>query len=248
MPDRAIILAAGLGLRMRPFTEHTPKPLLPVAGRTLLDRALDFAQEGGVARAVVNISYLAPKIEEHLAARAGGPHVLFSREESPLETGGGIRQALPMLGDAPFFSINSDVICLNGPRHALRRLAEAWDGERMDALLLLIPRARAVGFEGAGDFSLSGENVLVRRGEAASAPYVFSGVQLIHPRLMENCPPEGAFSLNLLYDRTREADGCLPRRCGLVHDGDWLHVGDLAGLSLAEEYFRGAPGVQAETR
>lgn len=213
---------------MRPLTDTLPKPLVPVAGRTLLDRALDFVTGGGVAEAVVNISYRGDQVRAHLAARPAPPVVTLSHEEAPLETGGGIREALPLLGVAPFFSVNSDIICLPGENHPLTRLREAWDDTDMDALLLLHPVERAVGYDGAGDFFLAGDGTLTRRGSAPAAPYVFAGVQLLHPRLFAGCPESGAFSLNLLYDRS------LPRLRGLAHDGAWLHVGDAAGLAAAE--------------
>jgi MurNAc alpha-1-phosphate uridylyltransferase len=223
MPTSAIVLAAGLGTRMRPLTERLPKPLIEVAGRTLLDRALDRLTEAGVEQAVVNVSYLGGMIEAHLAGRER-PRILFSREETPLETGGGIARALPLLGDAPFFSMNADVITLNGAQPFLERMRLHWRPE-MDALLLVHPRERAVGYEGKGDFYL--HNGILSR-DAEVRPYVFTGVQLLHPRLFADAP-KGAFSMNLLYGRLI-GEG---RLFGLAHDGDWLHVGDLAGLEAA---------------
>jgi MurNAc alpha-1-phosphate uridylyltransferase len=226
MPERAMILAAGLGLRMRPLTERIPKPLVQVAGRPLIDYALDFVEAGGAREAVVNTSYLADLLEAHLRARTA-PHITVSREDAPLETGGGIAKALPLLGAQPFFSLNSDAITLSGPAHPFIRLQEAWNGARMDALLLLQPRESASGYEGAGDFFIGENGALTRRGDAPSAPYVFTGVQLMHPRLFTGCP-KGAFSLNVLYNRD------LSRIHAIVHDGLWLHVGDTAGLAQAE--------------
>lgn len=234
-PSRAIVLAAGLGTRMRPLTDRLPKPLVEVAGRTLVDRALDFVVSAGIAEAVVNTSYLADMLEAHLAGRQD-VRVHISREEAPLETGGGIRQALPLLGEAPFFAINSDVICVNKDAHALKRLAAAWDDAAMDALLLLHPREKALGFSGSGDFFLTQHGAVRWRGSDKEAPYVFAGTQLIHPRLFKDAP-QGAFSIWRLSDPTKLADGTLPRIHGLVHDGDWLHVGDMAGLAAAERYF-----------
>lgn len=235
MPERAIVLAAGLGLRMRPLTDAIPKPLVPVAGRPLIDYSLDLVAGAGLTQAVVNASYRGDQLAEYLAARAH-PRVTISREETPLETGGGIRQALKLLGDAPFFSINSDVICVSGAEHALKRLAAAWDDARMDALLLVQPSQRAVGFDGPGDFFVEG-NTVTRRGERSSAPYIFTGIQLLHPRLFHGCPAQGPFSMNVLYNRDIDASGQLGRVRALVHDGDWLHVGDPAGLAEAEAYF-----------
>lgn len=223
---------------MRPLTDRLPKPLVEVAGRTLIDRALDRLQEVACQRAVVNLSYKAEMIEAHLTARTE-PAIILSHEAQPLETGGGIAHALPLLGAAPFYALNADVILVNGPREAaLERLADAFDAEVMDALLLLHPVARAVGYDGPGDFSLHESGCVVRRGVAARAPYVFTGAQILHPRLFDGCP-QGAFSLNRLYDRMRDESGMLPRIHGLIHDGDWLHVGDLAGLAAAQAWFAG---------
>lgn len=228
---KAIILAAGLGLRMRPLTERIPKPLVEVAGKPLIDWALDCAEDGGVTLAVVNTSYKAEMIESHIARR-NAPAILVSREEEPLESGGGIANALPLLGEKAFFAINSDTICLSGTTHPLKRLLAAWNQETMDALLLLHPRESAIGYNGAGDFFLSEGGSLRRRGEQADAPYVFTGIQLIHPRLFDGAP-EYTFSINQLYDRD------LIRIHGLIHDGDWLHVGDLPGLARADAFLGG---------
>ena len=149
-----------------------------------------------------------------------------------LETGGGIKQALPMLGDAPFFSVNSDVICIDGKTPALHRLLAAWDEENMDALLLVHPVERAIGYEEAGDFFVE-NGALRRRLDNPAAPFVFTGVQLLHPRLFAPAP-EGAFSLNLLYNQGMQSDGTLPRIRALIHDGEWLHIGDPEGLAEAE--------------
>lgn len=239
--SRAMILAAGLGMRMRPITATIPKPMVEVAGRKLIDYAIAQAVAAGAEEVVINTSYLAEKLEAYLAAGAYAARLHISREEAPLETGGGIAKALPWLGAEPFFSLNSDTICVDLPGcdPALARLKATWDDARMDALLLLHPRERAVGYDGAGDFFLNGGEVR-RRGEGEAAPYVFTGVQLIHPRLFAECPA-GKFSMNLLYDRHRQADGTLGRISAIVHDGDWLHVGDLQGLALAEAYFMQIP-------
>lgn len=234
-PHRAMLLAAGLGTRMRPLTNDTPKPMIAVNGRTLVDRVLDWMQQAGVRDVVVNTHYLAPKLEAHLARRKT-PHITISPEHSQLlETGGGIKKALKFLSGQPFFSANSDTLCIDGPAPALHRLAAAWDGSRMDALLLLHKVEQAVGYEGRGDFFLNADDTLRRREKDGAAPYVFTGVQLLHPRLFEGAP-DGPFSMNLLYDRHRTESGSLPRICGLVHDGAWLHVGDPEGLRLAEAW------------
>lgn len=233
MPTSAMVLAAGLGLRMRPLTEHRPKPLVEVAGRPLIEYTLELLEEAALGNIVVNASYLASQMKEYFTHRAGQGVTLSFEEGEPLETGGGIAKALPLLGDAPFFSLNSDVILRDGPgKPALQRMAEAWDGERMDALLLVVPKEKTTGFEGPGDFFLE-EGRLRRRGDAPSAPYIFTGAQILHPRLFEQCP-EGAFSMNVLYNRRMDARGTLPNIGALVHDGPWLHVGDPAAKELAE--------------
>ena len=218
-PRRGMVLAAGLGLRMRPITETIPKPLIRVAGRTLLDRAIDRLREAGVAEIVVNAHYLGAQIERHLRDRQG-PRCTVSFEPARLETGGGVARALPLLGDDAFFVVNSDIILLNGPRPALANLAAAWDGSRMDALLLLHRVVAAPGYDGAGDFFMGQRGRLRRRQDPHLAPFLFTGVQMLHPRLFSQAPA-GAFSLNVLYDRAMMAG----RLHGLVHDGQWFHVG-----------------------
>jgi N-acetyl-alpha-D-muramate 1-phosphate uridylyltransferase len=228
--SQAMVMAAGLGTRLRPLTLSRPKPMVQVAGKMLVDYALDMLAAHEVQRTVVNTHYLAEMLESHLKMRAT-PHILISREEEVLETGGGILKALPLLGDSPFFVMNSDVICVdNAGASSLQQLAQHWQNENMDALLLLHPVEKAIGYDGAGDFFLERNGVLTRRAGQPSAPFVFTGVQLLHPRLLAGAP-RGKFSLNLLYDRD------LTRIRGLVHQGDWLHVGDAAGLAKAEAYF-----------
>lgn len=226
VPRRAMVLAAGLGLRMRPLTLTRPKPLIPLAGRTLLDRALDALADVGVDSAVVNTHYLGNMIAAHLVDRTR-PQVSLSPELSLLETGGGVANALPLLGDAPFYVVNADIAWTDGPRPALARLADAWT-DAMDALLLVVPVAAATGYDGAGDFDISPDGRLRRR-KTERAPHVFTGVQLLDPRLFAGAPG-GAFSLNLLYDRA-EAAG---RLFGVVHDDAWYHVGTPAALAEAE--------------
>lgn len=235
----AMILAAGLGKRMRPLTEHMPKPLIPVAGKPLIDYALDQVQQAGISHIVVNSSYKADMLEAHLAARHD-PQLRISREEpEPLETGGGIARALPLLGAQPFISLNSDTICVDGSRQsAVARMLQAWDESRMDVLMLLHPTAKAIGFGGPGDFE-HGDDGRIRRRTGDTAPYVFTGVQILHPRLFEQCP-QGAFSMNVLYDRLCDNDGWFSRIGTLIHDGDWLHVGDPDGLAQATAFFQRA--------
>lgn len=235
MSETAIVFAAGLGKRLRPLTERVPKPLIPVGGRTMLDRALDLLAGGGVETVVVNAAYLGEQILAHLAVRHGKPHVIPSLESEPLETGGAVRHAWPHLGHAPFFAMNSDIVLLPGATQPVARLRGAWS-DSLDALLLVIPRERATGYDGAGDFFVSDQNVpRFRNATEACAPYVFTGLQLLHPRLFVDLP-DGPFSLNRLYRRLCDASGA-PRIAAQIHDGDWLHVGDPAGLALAEAYF-----------
>lgn len=216
-PTHAMVLAAGLGLRMRPITEHTPKPLVAVAGRTMLDRALDHLAAAGTTDLVVNTHWLADRIREHLAGRPG---ITLSHEDVLLETGGGVTKALPHLGDRPFYVVNSDIIWTDGAVPALKRLAEFWDDSRMDAALLMQPTATAMGYDGKGDFFLDPHGVPRRRKDPEVAPLLFSGVQMLSPRLFRDAP-SGKFSLNVLYDRALEEG----RLFGIVHDGRWYHVG-----------------------
>lgn len=225
-PHYAMVLAAGLGLRMRPITDHTPKPLVEVAGRTMLDRALDHLAAAGISHLVVNTHWLADRIATHLSGRPG---ITLSHEDVLLETGGGVAKALPHLGDAPFYVVNSDIIWTDGGIPALTRLAEAWDDDRMDALLLLQRTATAMGYDGDGDFFLDANGVPRRRRDREVAPLLFSGVQILSPRLFKDAP-EGKFSLNVLYDRALEAG----RLFGLVHDGRWYHVGTPEALPMVE--------------
>jgi N-acetyl-alpha-D-muramate 1-phosphate uridylyltransferase len=229
MPRTAMALAAGLGRRMRPLTETTPKPLLPVNGRTLLDRVLDRFAEMGIERVVVNLHHHRAAMEKHLTARTD-LKVQFSPETELLETGGGVKHALPLVGSEPFFVANGDVLWLDGKRPALERLASAWDDANMDALLLVQSGASAQGYEGVGDYFLDQIGRLRRKKLGQVAPFVFAGVQILHPRLFQGAP-DGPFSLNLLYDRAEAAD----RLYGLVHAGPWFHVGTPDDLVATEK-------------
>lgn len=234
-----MVLAAGRGLRLRPLTEHTPKPLVQVAGRALLDHALDLLVAADVREIMVNAHHLAEQIERHMAAFARRHPMLtihVSREVELLETGGGVLKALPWLGAEPFFVLNSDVIVRDGASPALARLAERFDPRSMDALLLLQPVERAFGYDGAGDYAIDREGRLTSRGDRPSAPFVFTGTQILTPRLFSG-ERGGAFSLKRLYDRA-EAAG---RLFGLVHDGAWLHVGTPSALADAERTLHSAP-------
>ena len=229
---RAIALAAGLGLRLRPFTLTTPKPLVSVAGKTLLDHALDKMAALGVEDCVVNMHHLADQIASHVAKRRK-PKISLSDETGQLlETGGGIAKALSFFEGQAFIAANADILWTDAPSAptALERLKNAWDEKKMDGLLLLVPRPGAFGYDGAGDFFLDEGMRLRRKQPGQQAPFVFAGVQILHPRLFEGAPL-GPFSLNLLYDKAL-AKG---RLFGLVHDGGWYHIGTPQALARARE-------------
>lgn len=230
VPGTAMVLAAGLGKRMRPLTVTRPKPLVVVAGRTLLDRALDTLKAGGVGRAVVNVHYLADRLEAHLKARDPGLEIAISDERAQLlETGGGIVQALPLIGADPFLAINADNLFIDGPVPAVRLLAAHWDAARMDALLLLVPLARANCHRGPGDFHMDGWGRLQRRRPGRVAPFVYTGLQMLAHRLFEG-EAVRPFSMNLLWDRAAAAG----RLFGLVHQGLWFDVGTAAAVAETE--------------
>lgn len=226
-PVTGMVLAAGLGTRLRPITDHLPKPLVTLGGRTLLDHAIDRLAASGVERIVVNLHYKPEMIAAHLAERRS-PAITLVRESELLETGGGVFNALDALGDV-FYVVNADVFWLDGKTPALLRLAGAFDAERLDALLLLQRTATALGYEGRGDFMLDPLGRVRRRHEREVAPHLFAGVQILHKRLFDGCAP-GKFSLNRLYDRAIAAG----RLVAIVHDGEWYHIGTPAGLALAE--------------
>lgn len=230
LPKRAMVLAAGLGLRMRPLTEHCPKPLIDVAGETMLDRALDHLAAAGVDCAVVNVHHLADMTRRHLAHRRDRlPEIVICDETVKLlDSGGGVANALPFLGASPFFTLNGDMVWRDGGASTLVRLSSAFDPARMDALLLVTPTADAIGYEGGGDFFLADDGRLARRGAHKTAPYVFTGIQILHPTLFDGLKAE-PFSLNRIYDRALAKD----RLFGLVHDGVWAHVGTPDAIAAA---------------
>ena len=229
VPRKAMVLAAGRGRRMRPLTATTPKPLVEVAGKSLINHVLDRLEVAGVEEAVVNVHYLADLVEVHVKRRAR-PRIAVSDERTELlETGGGIVRALPMLGDEPFFVANSDSFWIEGVKPNLVRLADAFDPETMDGLLLLASTVTAVGYDGNGDFMLAPDGRLSRRRERIIAPFAYAGAAVFHPRLFAD-PPAGAFSLNVLFDRAIESG----RLHGLRMDGLWLHVGTPAAIAAAE--------------
>ena len=229
--DTAMIMAAGLGTRMRPLTENTPKPLVEVAGKTLLDHVLDKARLAEIGRVVVNVHYLPEQIEAHLAEYAQDMRVAISDERDLLmETGGGLVKAEHLIDAEPFYCLNSDAIWTDeGEADALSRLAAAWDGERMDGLLLIVPRERAFRHSGKGDFFLDDESRLIRRGYHDSAPWIYTGNQLISHRLIREAP-DGPFSTNFFWDRAI-AEG---RLFGLVHQGDWYDIGSPQAIAPTE--------------
>ena len=226
-PQTAMVLAAGLGTRLRPLTERVPKPLVPVAGRPLIEHVLDRLVAAGVRRVVVNVHYMADQVERQLAARRD-VEIKVSREETLLDTGGGVANALPLL-DEIFYVVNSDIIWLDGKLLALTRLARAFDPARHDARLLLQRTVSAVGYDGPGDFALDPFGLVRRRDEREISPFLYGGVQILHRRLFD-AAPQGAFSMNAVWDRAIAAG----RVAGVVHDGEWFHVGTSGGLALTE--------------
>lgn len=227
-PDRAMVLAAGRGSRMRPLTDLTPKPLLTLDGRALLDHALDRLAEAGVREAVVNAHWQADRIAQSIAARTGPPAVALHREATLLETGGGVRAALPLLGPHPFFVVNGDAYWLDGPRPALLRLAAAFDPAATDAVLLLQRGWHVQADVGFGDFALDQLGRPRRRTSAEIVPYVYAGLQIVTPALFAGAP-DGSFSMNLLWDRAIAAG----RLRAIVHDGLWFHLSTPADLAAA---------------
>ncbi len=225
---RAMVLAAGLGLRMRPLTATRPKPLIEVSGRAMLDHALDRLAAVGVETAVVNVHWLGEQIVAHVAERRK-PRIVISQETELLETGGGVAKALAELGPEPFYVVNADMLWLDGTVPALTRLARAWRDADMDALLLLHRTVAAVGYDGLGDYFADPLGKLTRRQGGEVAPHVYAGVQILHPRLLADAPT-GAFSLNRCFDRAQEAG----RLYGVMHDGLWFHVGTPSDLAEAQ--------------
>lgn len=232
-PTAAMVLAAGLGRRMRPITATTPKPLVEVAGRSLIEHVLTRLEAAGVERVVVNLHYLAELVEVHVRRRTRLA-VTFSDERAGLlDTGGAIAKALPLLGEAPFFVTNSDSFWLEGLRPNLQRLAATFDPSAMDALLMLAPTVGSVGYSGSGDFDLAPDGRLSRRRTLRVAPFVYSGVAILSPSLFADAP-DGRFSLNVLFDRAIEAG----RLYGMRMDGIWLHVGTPEAIAEAEVAIR----------
>ncbi len=229
MPTSAMVLAAGLGTRMRPHNGHIPKPLVQMGGKSLIDYSLDRLADAGVERAVVNVHYLADAIESHLAGRKRPQIIISDERDSLLGTGGGIAKALPQLGGAPFFLVNSDTVWLDGVKPNFRRLAEAFDAATMDVLLLLAATAGSVGYSGRGDYAMEPDGRLRRRDENEVVPFVYAGAAILTPALFVDAPA-GEFSLNLLFDRA----GASGRLFGLRLEGLWMHVGTPDAVAAAE--------------
>ncbi|MGE3622817.1 MAG: nucleotidyltransferase family protein [Bdellovibrionales bacterium] len=234
----AMILAAGLGLRMRPLTLETPKPLLEVGGRTMLDHAIDKLRDAGVSRVVVNTYHLADKIENHLAKRKD-IEIVISRESELLDTGGGIKKARGYF-DAPFFALNADLPWMDGTVPGLKRMADTWDATAMDALLLLMPTTRARGFEAKGDFALENGRVW-RKDVLPPRPYVWISAQILKPELFDRIPGK-AFSNNLVWDDAEARD----KLRGLVHEGTCYHVGTPEDIAKANELLASGKGWQVD--
>jgi N-acetyl-alpha-D-muramate 1-phosphate uridylyltransferase len=229
MPNRAIVLAAGLGTRMRPHNGHVPKPLVEIGGKSLIDYSLDRLADAGVERAVVNVHHLADALERHLAPRRRPQIVISDERGALLGTGGGIAKALPQLGGAPFFLVNSDTVWLDGVKPNFKRLAEAFDADAMDALLLLAPTTNSIGYTGRGDFAMLPDGRLRQRREHEVVPFVYAGAAILSPALFADVPT-GAFPLTMLFDRADERG----RLFGLRLEGVWMHVGTPEAVAAAE--------------
>jgi MurNAc alpha-1-phosphate uridylyltransferase len=229
MPKRAIVLAAGLGTRMRPHSDELPKPLVEVSGKALIDYALDRLAEAGVEQTVINLHYMADALESHLARRKEPRIVLSDERKELLGTGGGVVKALGHLGDAPFFYMNSDTLWIDGVKPNLQRLAQAFDPATMDALLLLAPTTTSIGYDARGDFAMSTDGRLRRRPEREVVPFAYASAALLSPALFKDAP-KGAFPLTVLFDRAAEQG----RLHGLRIDGIWMHVGTPEAVAEAE--------------
>ncbi|KPM25394.1 mannose-1-phosphate guanylyltransferase [Citromicrobium sp. RCC1885] len=227
--DTAMVMAAGLGKRMRPLTATMPKPMVRVAGKPLIDHTLDRLADAGVVRAVVNVHYLADALEAHVTGRANPKVTISDERDALLETGGGMIKAQGLLPD-PFFCLNSDNIWLDGPRNAFADLSMLWDAERMDALVLVVPHKRAANFDGPGDFHLDAAGKVSRRQPGRIAPFIYTGIQLVSHRLLRDAP-EGKFSTNILWNRAIEEG----RLFGLPFTGDWFEVGTPQAIRPTEE-------------
>ncbi len=231
-PTKAMVLAAGLGLRMRPITETMPKPLVRVAGKPLLDHVLDKLAEAGVADAVVNVHYLPDQIISHVAGRSAPKVTISDERDQVLGTGGAVVKALPLLGTAPFFHLNADTMWIDGAQPNLKRLADTFDPARMDILLLMAPTANSIGYSGRGDFAMTPDGTLRKRKELEVVPFVYAGVAILSPQLFADAPA-GEFSLTDIFDRVGEQG----RLFGLRMEGVWMHVGTPEAIAAAERAY-----------
>jgi MurNAc alpha-1-phosphate uridylyltransferase len=227
-----MVLAAGLGVRMRPLTDRMPKPLVPVAGSPLLDHVLDKLADAGISEAIVNVHYLPDQIIDHVAKRSHPKVIISDERDTVLGTGGGVVKALPLLGDAPFYHLNADTMWIDGVRPNLARLAEAFDPARMDILLLMAPTASSIGYSGSGDYAMTPDGALRKRKEHQVVPFVYAGVAILSPSLFADAP-KGEFSLTRMFDRANEQE----RLFGLRMDGVWMHVGTPDAVRAAEDAF-----------
>jgi MurNAc alpha-1-phosphate uridylyltransferase len=229
VPRCAMILAAGLGTRMRPLTDAMPKPLVAVGGKPLINHVLDHLAAVGVETAVVNVHHFADQIEQHLKPRRAPKIVISDERDAVLGTGGGVVKALPLIGAAPFFVLNSDTLWIDGVKPNLEQLAAAFEPAAMDALLLLAPTATSVGYGGRGDFAMAPDGKLRRRPEREVVPFVYAGIAILSPALLRDAP-HGAFALTQLFDRAIEQE----RLYGLRLEGVWMHVGTPDAVAAAE--------------
>lgn len=230
---KAMVMAAGKGTRMRPLTDIMPKPLVPFAGKPLIDHVLDRLEEAGIEEAIVNVHHFADMLEAHLSKRKS-PRIVISDERAALlDTGGGAKKALPLLGDEPIITFNSDSVWIEGLGSNLRDLMAAFDPGRMDALLMIADAARTIGYVGRGDFTMDPYGLLARREPSTTVPFMFAGVQILKPALFAD-GPDGPFSTNLIWDRLIEKGTLFGHRMG----GVWMHVGAPDDLAEAEAFLR----------
>ena len=231
-PKSAMVLAAGLGTRMRPFNGHIPKPLVEVGGKALIDCVLDRLAAAGVERVVINVHHLAEQIERHVQGRTRPRIIISDEREAIMGTGGGVAKALPALGDAPFFHVNSDTMWIDGVQSNLLRLAQTFDPARMDILLLMAPTANSIGYGGRGDYAMLPDGALRKRREHQVVPFVYAGAAILSPSIFDGAP-KGEFSLTRMFDAANEQE----RLFGLRLDGVWMHVGTPDAVRAAEEAF-----------
>jgi N-acetyl-alpha-D-muramate 1-phosphate uridylyltransferase len=228
--DTAMVLSAGLGTRMAPFNNQLPKPLVSLGGKPLIDHVLDRLAAAGVKRAIVNVHYKADQIEQHLKERRAPAIEISDERRQLLDTGGGVKKALPRLGKGPFIVHNSDSVWIEGIGSNLVRLMGAWDDARMDCLMLLALSSASYGYQGRGDFAFESDGRIRRRKvEQELVPFAFTGVSIAHPRLFDGAP-EGAFSLNAVWSKAIAAG----RAYGVRMEGTWMHVGTPEAVAQAE--------------